>query len=100
MAFANLLHFAGVIELDEFEQMFVAEIRDRRIVEGDVAVFADPHATEIDWLRLEKIIVTLDFIQRQWGVSFDVMKGARFYEGFDSFAKIAAKTRFVIGFDA
>ncbi len=41
MAFADLLHFAGVIKLHELDEVRVAEVGDGGIVEGKMAILAD-----------------------------------------------------------
>jgi hypothetical protein len=63
VAFLDLLHFAGVVELHEFDRVRVVEAGDWRVVEGDVTVFADAQAAEVDGLGLEQGGVAGDFVE-------------------------------------
>ena len=53
-AVVDLLLAAGEVEFDDFDEERVGEVGDGRVVEGDVAVFANAHADEIDGLCAEE----------------------------------------------
>lgn len=98
--FLDLLHFAGVVELHEFDPVRIVEAGDGRIIEGDVAIFADAEAAEIDGLRLEERGVPGDFVERQVALAVEVMELPGFDEEFHAFAHITTEARRVIAGDS
>ena len=74
MPFANLLHFARIIQAHQFDLPGILEVGDRRIVESQVAVFANAEAAEVDGLCLEQFRVSFAFIEGQQGFPLDVVK--------------------------
>ena len=74
MAFVHLLLAAGFVQLDWFHAMRFLEIRDWRIVEGEMAVFADPKTTEINGLGLQQLGVALAFVEGQKRIAGNVME--------------------------
>lgn len=96
MAFLKLLHFAGEVEFDQFDEVFFLEAGHGRIVESQMAVFAHTEAAEVDRLLFEEGFVAGAFIEREIHVAFDEMKGFGFDKGFDPVTEVFAKTGFVV----
>lgn len=97
--FPHLLHFTGVIELHDFDGTLLFEASDRWIVEGEVTVFADAEAAEVDWLRFQEGFVAIAFFKGEINVSVDEMEFFWAHERLNTFAEIPAEARFVILID-
>ena len=52
----DLLHPAHRVQLHHLHRLFVAKIREGRVVEGDVAVLADAHADDVHALRQQRAV--------------------------------------------
>ncbi len=62
--FTHLLAFAGVVEPHDFNRASVVEIGHGRIVESQVAVFADAEAAEVNRLSAQQLRVAFAFFDR------------------------------------
>ena len=70
----NLLLAARMIQLDDLYELRVCEIRDGRIVECDVAVFADAHANQINRFFAQQHRVARRDGRRIWFLGWERMK--------------------------
>ena len=53
MAFAHLLLFACLIQLNQLDPERITKIRDRRIVESDMTILTNTQTAKVDRGRLE-----------------------------------------------
>jgi hypothetical protein len=90
--FPHLLLAACIVQLHHFDRMGIVEIRDGRIIEGEVPVLANAKTTEIDGLRAEKVRVAGTLGQRLIGVTRKVMKYCGIHAMLDMFAEETTKT--------
>lgn len=98
--FFDLLHFAGIIQLDELDPMGIIDLRHWGIVERKVTILPYPQATKVNGLRLEQIGITLTFIEWQKAITIKIMKEPRAYQLFDPLAHVILKASTVVGCDA
>jgi hypothetical protein len=77
MAFADLLAAAGIIEADDFDRYRVVEVRHGRVVETNVAVFADADEAGVDWGFGQQGAVAAAFRLQVRRVTVDVARGRR-----------------------
>ena len=89
MSFADLLLFAGGGEFHDFDLAGIFKVGDWRVVEGEVAVFSDAQAAEVDGRLGEQAFVAVAFVQREQGVACQVVEGLGFGFGFDAFFHVA-----------
>ena len=75
MPFIDLLPLAGVIQLHQLDPVGIIQLCHGRIVEGDVTIFANTQATEIDRCLFEQLGVSITFIEWQKRIALEVMKG-------------------------
>ena len=62
-AVVHLLLAADIVQVDHFDKARIAEI-DRRVIEGDMPVFADPHADQVDRSGRKDLGIAFDDIFR------------------------------------
>ena len=78
-ALTQLLAPAGFIEFDRLYPYRVLEIGNRRIVEGDVAVFTDTDASDVHGMALQQRLVLGHLPLRIWGIAIDQVNRCRFH---------------------
>jgi len=100
VALLDLLHLAVVIELHELDGVAVVEAGDGGIIEGDVAVFADAHAAQVDRLSGEEIGVALALVKWQQAVALKEVEGLGAKERFDALLHVEAEASRMGGRDA
>lgn len=91
VSFADLLLFAGGVEFHDFDLARVFKVGDWRVVEGEVTVFSNAQAAEVDGCLDKQAFVAIAFVQREQGVAGQVVEGLGFGLGFDAFFHVALK---------
>ncbi len=76
MAFANLLAPAGIIQADNLDGHRVGKVGHRRVVEGNVSVFADTDETHVDRSLGEEGAVAAALRLQIGGVAVHIMHSA------------------------
>src|ERR1035437_2402189 len=91
MTLAHLLLPAVWVQDDAFHHQRIFEVRDGRIVDGDVSILADPHKSQIDRTGGEQSRVARYFRVQVGGVAIEILHATRanyfFHAGSDPFPK-------------
>jgi hypothetical protein len=71
---ANLLLAAGRVEGDNLHGDGIVKICRRRIIECDVAVFADPDKRDVDFIAQQQFCIALPFRFNVWSITVNVVR--------------------------
>ena len=96
MALAGLLTAAGIVKGNALQHRGILEIGDMRVVERDVAVFAETYEREINGGLGKKTRVPFDFRIEVRRIAGDIMDCLRMHFVGDARADPQAKTRGVV----